>query len=462
MPSRLVILAASACIASSLSAQTLDNTARLQTGPNVSAGQLNVAADSAKSQLGGIEKNILADTTRMQESLVAAIRDSLERTVPRATANRDTVIRVSSDSIARLQAEALAMERIADSVTRAWRDVAIYARDHEHLIDQALLVQQRFPAASGGLAASDKAHQAIAFASIDSVWLNKHVEQVVPDTVRRAAIRNDARALRRMLRDALVRQNAPVYVTVFADGNVRNVLSGKADEASSGSGMLGMSVRLSRALVTGKVSVTPSMDTVRSDHGGTLLAPGTGRAFSSGIISVYWSPPPAIPRQIDNRWKEVAVKSGRILINSLPRQLYAFTGKTLWHYDRDTTAAVDTVKRAATLVGLGALWGGGIARGRIADNPLSFEWSIGPALRSVSGNVRMDAPALKSAVLGTDRRWFVGPEAGFSLSFNAVTAAIHWYYLVGRNKEQVDGLTHGQVVGGIAVSGDLLSGPLLR
>lgn len=232
-------------------------------------------------------------------------------------------------------------------------------------------------------------------------------------------------------------------ILVYADAALRTAAESETDRRT-GTGSVGVIVQQSERLrITALVVVASTQDTLFDGLGGAILSPMTGRTLASGLLDIRvagW--PKFLPNDIDGT------------------HVYLTTSRQVWARS-DRTAAGSVV-----VTGVGALLFKDLASGRVGANYVGLQVEAGIGTRWLTGDLSR-ANAVRDSILGTGNRFFIGPEMGLQITFGKLTAALQYYYLFdgsdgGEAQRGVDGLSGGQLVGGISLAGELLTGTLDR
>jgi hypothetical protein len=113
---------------------------------------------------------------------------------------------------------------------------------------------------------------------------------------------------------------------------------------------------------------------------------------------------------------------------------------------------------------LGALLNWRVKRGRLLNVPVQINVETGYSRRYLSGDVFADTAFIRGTLQSPDskvKKSWGAWESGFQMAIGAVTAGVQYYWIDGNNdKSFISGLTSGQLVIGIAVAGDVVSGVL--
>jgi hypothetical protein len=89
-------------------------------------------------------------------------------------------------------------------------------------------------------------------------------------------------------RVAAAQSDQRLVARVFADGTIRGTAEGKESAQGVGTGALAISLDHGDRLWYAAVTVASTEDTLSNNFGAALLAPGAGKALSSGLISVIY------------------------------------------------------------------------------------------------------------------------------------------------------------------------------
>jgi hypothetical protein len=243
------------------------------------------------------------------------------------------------------------------------------------------------------------------------------------------------------------------YVEVFAEGNLRNVVSQPTD-VSSASGSLGMRYRGPTYIASGLINIAGTSDTVSSSLGATLLAPSAGKALNAGLLDIRRRFVPWLGNDCEQKNNRMKVRC------HFGIHLYASIASWRWATSTDSTGAALTAQDVP-------VWGSGLGffytffEGRIGDRPAQDNQSVamvldaGLATRHLRGDL-YDQDSLRLSLLGDTDRNFEGLELGLNLQFPELRAGITYYFING----DVPGFSHGQVVAGVSVQANLTGGPL--
>ena len=245
-------------------------------------------------------------------------------------------------------------------------------------------------------------------------------------------------------------------VEIFADGNVKNVVSEGA-EGSATTGSLGLRYIGPTYTVTGIISIAGAADTISKSYGATLLTPATGKALNSGLLDIR--------RQhlfgMDSGCDTAMAQHRHPIRCNLGLHAYASASSSLWATAFDTNG---TITKTTQVPAWG--WGVGVfyrfVQGTIggSEHPkdakdVAMILDLGLAARSLRGDL-YNQPSTRTALLGTDKRNFYGPEVGLGLQYDMIKAGITYYFMDGT----VKGLSNGQIVVGVGIQANLNSGVL--
>jgi hypothetical protein len=230
------------------------------------------------------------------------------------------------------------------------------------------------------------------------------------------------------------------HVSIYADGAIRGVALGEEDNATAGTGSLGIRVAVPNKIYYAVVNVASTVDTITGNAGSFILSPANGSALRSGILDL----------RFPNTF-------GKIFGAQAGLHTYASASQSTWQGTVDTAGTV--------VVGLGALLYHDVANGQLGDEPtnrirLSIE--AGPSMRIVGGDVSAGArDGLRTEVLGTTQTKFAGLELGMQIEFGIVTAGFQFYlYDDFKRHTDVRGITGGQFVAGFSIGGPIVGGQL--
>lgn len=230
---------------------------------------------------------------------------------------------------------------------------------------------------------------------------------------------------------------------VFADGNIKDVVGGNADETTA-SGSLGLGYSDGRFIVSALVNAVGTATPLTENFGSALLAPAAGASLNAGVLDLRWS---------------AAGRPGRGICGAYGLHAYASVSSARWQADSaGTTFGVVTPG-----VGIGPFCqllnikesspDGGDSR------TLAAVLDVGVAVRGIAGDIAQSAnDSVRSFLLNGDQRTRVGVEVGLALQLNGLKAGLTLYAFPG----EVPGLSDGQVIAGFSVQSPLLSGKISR
>lgn len=221
-----------------------------------------------------------------------------------------------------------------------------------------------------------------------------------------------------------------LYITVFADGNLRTIATQNAEQEATAA--LGISIlRGDSSQWAAEISVASTIDTLRANFAKAILIPGaSGGAFQSGVLDVR------IFRFFD-------FVGGIVEETTWGLHAYAAASNSAWETSEEAIS-VSTV--AAGLMAFTEL-----VKRQLGGNGVSLSVEGGLSVRYLGGDVgsfREDVEAL----IGSRGRSYVGLEGGMQIQFNQISASLQFYKLWDLEEGQtVRGLTGLQVVAGIGV-----------
>ena len=248
----------------------------------------------------------------------------------------------------------------------------------------------------------------------------------------------------------LVPPREDVRIQIFADGNLRKSVSeaisqpvsAAEDQGTEGVARLGLARIDPNDGTTwaGLVTVASSVKRISSDFAATVLVPGSGSGFSSGLLEY---------RRRDVR---------RFLTD--PRHLLKRAFLSDWHFYGSVAASewvfADTAHRAVTF-GFGALNVFTLIDAKVAETEVGLAVEVGPCVRIVGGDVALPRYAdYRESTLGTRRKCFFGIEGGMQVRVKEITAGIQLYNLFGSGGN-VPGLTRTQLIASVNLRGPLFT-----
>ena len=218
-------------------------------------------------------------------------------------------------------------------------------------------------------------------------------------------------------------------VKVYADGNVKGLVSDLESNATSTTGALGISVEKLNCIWHGQINIASTIDTLKENFGSIILNPASGKNFTSGFLQL----------RINELWKWNNYNFGS--------HFYVSGSSSFWSYN-------DTVKLASVL-GIAGLVTMEVIQGNPNDNVIYMGVEFGPTYRGIYGNISQDINTYEK-MLGTRGTHFGGIEGGLIIQFNHITAGINIYWLFDLEKGvQVADVTSIQLTGGISISADV-------
>lgn len=246
-----------------------------------------------------------------------------------------------------------------------------------------------------------------------------------------AASSEDRQELVRLRNDLLARIAAlqsddRVRARVFADGTIRGTAEGKQATQGVGTGSLAVMLQHRHQLWYAALTVASTEDTLTANFGPALLAPGSGKALSSGLLSVHYMD------LLGRGW------------NLHP---YVSTSRHLW--------SVKDTARSATVLGLGMLLHRELGTEQVGGKQVSLAVELGPTSRFLGGDVLDLDETTRDTGIGTSNTAFFGIESGATLSVGDLVGSVQLYYLFGDDEDRVLGLSNLQLVAGFSVKGEL-------
>lgn len=217
-----------------------------------------------------------------------------------------------------------------------------------------------------------------------------------------------------------------VSARVFADGTIRGTAEGKKAAEGVGTGSLAVALQRGRQLWYAAITVASTEDTLSENFGPALLAPGSGKALSSGLLSVVYMD------RFGQGWD---------------LHPYISTSRHLW--------SVNDTARTATVLGLGLLLRRGVGTQQVGGKDVSLALEIGPTARFLGGDVLDLSESARDEGIGTSNTAFFGVESGATLSVGDLVGSVQLYYLPGQDEDRVLGLSNLQLVAGFSVKGEL-------
>jgi hypothetical protein len=225
---------------------------------------------------------------------------------------------------------------------------------------------------------------------------------------------------------------APIGDTViaraFATGTLRAVATGKTSETNTADGTVGVNLSWATLSIGAVINVATSAQPVTSGFAQSLLSPGSGTGFKSGILEL--------------RRRNVL----RSPIGPIGLHAYFSAASRPWSSGTDTTNT--------TVLGLGTLLYRQVEAASRDTSRIGFGIEAGVSLRDISGDIASSgADSLRAALLGSRTRLFIGFEGGMTITVNKLTAAIQIYHYF----SPVQGVGHWQLTTGVSLQADVIS-----
>ena len=223
-------------------------------------------------------------------------------------------------------------------------------------------------------------------------------------------------------------------VSIYSSGDLKDAISSKSDGAATGS----LGLRLEKAMgekfayqLNGEISIASIGDTLLAGFGSSFITPKTG-AFSS---LVQFTP-------------SLTFNNGT---GAYFANFYTFINTTDWKYGETALNG--------SLYGIGLCPGFYLFRKNPATNNQKYDFAsieihAGFTYRGVLGNFKQNADFLKN-VYGSDKTDFFGLQSGLGIFYHGFTVGIDLYFI--KNKKVIEGLTGGQIAGGISILADLVN-----
>ncbi len=225
-----------------------------------------------------------------------------------------------------------------------------------------------------------------------------------------------------------------VVLSLLVDGSVRTVLTGKSGDAPSpAAGAVGVAFGRYNSNLTIMLNVVGSVDSVKREFGTSLLSPTSGGATANRLSFL------ADYRRLFNG------------SNGTGMHVYLSGAPMAWV---DTTPSAPKQERGLAL-GAGAQLSREVYYQEFDNSTtVGLIFDAGVVARSIHGDLSSPrSDALRSKLLGTNRRSFIGAELGATLQVREVRLGVS-YYLFGGD---VPGLSKGQAVFGFAVANSIFS-----
>ena len=348
---------------------------------------------------------------------------------------------------------AFGVNKAADSQNVAaalegFQGAARFARDSTGMLRKQLDVYANTPAIFLD-AAKNQVASAIrvlyAATALDDAAMGQ-ILNAIADTKIRAEFKAEADAIKNALRAA---DKTQTTVSLFADGTIRGSVNGDGDGGGStgtaGTGSIGIAAQWGSGWqLSTSVAVASTIDTVRNGVGSLVLVPAAGRGRISTFIVEAFSPPIG--------WRGL----------NIGFHGYLSGANSLWEVIDSSTATPTPSGKNAAVIGIGlGLYRDFLCNCRLLNTEVQIGMTAGWAWRRIQGNAAQTDAFLKLANSGSADHGFNGPELGLSLTMGGVRAGVE-YYRMSKATGDIDipSLTGGQLVIGLSVAANIVSGPL--
>ncbi len=224
-----------------------------------------------------------------------------------------------------------------------------------------------------------------------------------------------------------------VRVIIYADGNVRGLLTEDNKSTTSLNGAIGLRIQGARQLWDISLNLVSDIDTLESGFGAVVLNPANGRKILSGLVDYY---------SIEE-W----------LGKDFGFHFYASASSSRWAF----TENMEQKTKSATVAGLGALIRKDLIKTALLKRPLAGSLEFGVTGRGIFGNISNNKEYINLAI-GSKGNLFLGLEGGMNIVYDNITFGLHGYWLFDvKHKQRIDDITSFQITGGVSISSALYS-----
>jgi hypothetical protein len=239
-------------------------------------------------------------------------------------------------------------------------------------------------------------------------------------------------------------------LTIFGTAALKNVVADTSG-ATSATGSIGVMYESYHVMTTGLISVAGKVDTAHAQFGGTLLPTSTGGTLNAGSLELR------VHRilTLQGCRPHKAIDSDEDPLCGVGFRILGSASSAIW--DADPSPKQNN-PRPATVPVWGTQWN--LSYTFVDDSvDASRVWmifDIGLATRHMRGDLTLPTPSIRArrdSLLGTTQTDFYGPMAQLTIRYGDIYAGLGYYYFGG----SVPGLSHGQVVAGIALQANLLA-----
>jgi len=220
-------------------------------------------------------------------------------------------------------------------------------------------------------------------------------------------------------------------VSIFADGNVRGVMTGGTQQSTVATGSLGLEINRDTYAYSALVVIKSSVDTLTDQVGATLLTPIVGNSLQAGLIDLH----------LRDTWPLLGT---RVALHG-----YLAVSQTVWAHQDSASRVV--------VWSMGVMPHWDMEKGTVGENEVRLGVEAGIGFRYVAGDI---TPFLRKALLASPRKMQGGFEAALEIQWNKITARVQPSWYIGRPR--IPGLSGWQVAGSFGMRGDVFTGLLKR
>lgn len=224
-------------------------------------------------------------------------------------------------------------------------------------------------------------------------------------------------------------------ITVYADGNVRSLMTGGDKESTGGTGAIRGALSWKNAYLSAQLNIATTVDTLTSKVGATMFPPTYAKALNSVLIDT------------------------RLWFGKTDGGIHAYGGFSLTPWGvKAATGYADSAQALVWELGAGYFYDLGSPQlsDSLGNNTFSITLELGAALRDLTGDVTNGSHGvIQDQVFGTRKTFFVGPTVGVEIRSNNVILALQVYDFP--QTKGIDGFSGFQVAAGVGVQGSVLN-----
>jgi len=218
-----------------------------------------------------------------------------------------------------------------------------------------------------------------------------------------------------------------VKVTIYADGNVKALLTEDNKSATSLNGSVGLIIESSDKIWDISMNLVSDIDTLESGFGAVILNPANGKKILSGLVDF----------NSKHKWW------GR----EFGFHFYGTASSSRWSFMKGT----DKITKSATVAGIGMLLRKDLIKTSLLKRSLAGSFEFGISGRGIFGNISNNKEYIELAI-GSKGNLFLGFEGGLNINYENINFGLHGYWLFDtKEKLRIDDITSFQITGGVSI-----------